>query len=100
MPRPTGGFIIITGFVDASHASDKRTQKSHTGYNIFVNLAPIIFYSKRQSTVESSTFSSKFIILKTCTDIIALRFKLKMVGILTDGPANILNSIMRAEFEN
>ena len=97
MPRPRGRFVMITAFVDASHASDKKTRRSHTGYIIFVNRAPIIFYSKRQSTVESSTFSSEFIALKTCTEhIIALRFKLRMFGIPIDGPANILNDNMSA----
>ena len=92
MPRARGRFVIITAFVDAAHASDKRTRKSHTGYVIFVNRAPIIFYSKRQSTVESSTFSSEFIALKTCTEsIIALQFKLRMFGVPIDGPAMVLN---------
>ena len=52
-----------------------------------------MFYSKRQSTVESSTFSSESIAMKICTEhIIALRFKLKIFGIDIDGPAIMLNA--------
>jgi hypothetical protein len=64
MPRPRGRPVTTTEFVDASHASSKKTRKSHTGYLLFVNRAPIFWYSKRQQTVELSTFSSEFIALK------------------------------------
>ena len=91
MPEPLGRSVSITAFVDASHASNKKTRRSHTGYLIFVNRAPIIWYSKRQNTVETSTFSSEFIAMKTCVEHIdGLRFKLRMFGIPIDGPANIL----------
>jgi hypothetical protein len=64
MPMPRGRPVTTTEFVDAAHASNKKTRKSHTGYLLFVNRAPIFLYSKRQQTVESSTFSSEFIALK------------------------------------
>ena len=66
MPEPRGNSVTINLFVDASHTSDKITRISHTGYVIFVNISSIVFYNKQQLTVESSTFSSKFIAMKTC----------------------------------
>jgi len=82
MPQPRGQPITMTAYVDASHAANKKTRRSHTGYLIFVNRAPIIWYSKRQSTVESSTFGSEFIAMKTCVEhIMALRYKLRMFGV-------------------
>ena len=91
MPPPLGVSVRITAFVDASHAANKVTRRSHTGYVIFINRAPIIWYSKRQNTVESSTFSSEFIAMKTCMEcIVALRYKLRMFGIAIDGPADVL----------
>ena len=51
-----------------------------------------MFYSKRQLMVESSTFSSEFIAMKTCTEhIIASIFKLQMFGLDIDVPTIILN---------
>ena len=47
IPEPRGKSVSITAFVDASHASDKKTIRSHTGYMVFVNRSPIVFYSKR-----------------------------------------------------
>ena len=82
MPRPRGRPITTTAFVDASHAANKKTHKSHLGYIVFLNRAPILWYSKRQQTVETSTFSSELIALKVCVEtIIHLRYKLRMFGV-------------------
>ena len=54
-------------------------------------MTPIIWISKRQNTVESSTFGSEFLALKHATELIkGLRYKLKMLGIPIDGPARLL----------
>lgn len=91
MPTPRGRGVTTTAYVDASHAANKVTRRSHTGFILFVNRAPIVWFSKRQSTVESSTFSSEFIAMKTCMEhIVALRFKLRMFGIPFYGPTNVL----------
>jgi hypothetical protein len=46
-----------------------------------VNKAPISWYSKRQNTVESSTFGSEFVAMKTAVEQIqALRLKLRWMG--------------------
>ena len=91
MPEPRGRSVTTTAYVDASHAANKVTRRSHTGFLIFVNRAPIIWFSKRQSTVESSTFSSEFIAMKTCMEhVVALRFKLRMFGIPLYGPTDVL----------
>ena len=91
-PKSRGRAVEVTAFVYASHASDKKTRLSHIGYIIFVNHAPMIWYSKRQATVESSTFGSEFIELKICVEyIIKLRFKLRMFGIPIDGESRMLN---------
>ena len=53
-------------------------------------MAPISWYSKKQNTVESSTFGSEMIALKIATEkIIGLRYKLRMMGVPLDGPANV-----------
>jgi hypothetical protein len=82
MPRPRGRTVTTTEFVDASHASNKKTRRSHTGFLLFINRAPIFWYSKRQQTVEASTFSSEFIALKAGVECVSYaRFKLRMFGI-------------------
>jgi hypothetical protein len=77
-------------FVDASHGSDLMTRRSQTGILIFCNKAPIIWHSKRQNTVESSTFGSEFQAMKNAIELIeSLRYKLRMFGVPIDGPTNI-----------
>ena len=46
-PRPRGRPVQITCFVDADHAGDKITRRSRTGIIIFLNKAPIIWWTKK-----------------------------------------------------
>jgi hypothetical protein len=69
-PEARGKCVTMTCYVDADHAGCLATRRSHTGVIILANKAPILWYSKRQSTVESSTFGSEFIDAKTAIDMI------------------------------
>ena len=90
MPEPRGHSVIISAFVDANHAGNVVTRRSHSGIFIFFQNALIIWFSKRQNTVESATFGSEFVALRICKDlIVALRYKLRMFGVPVDGPANV-----------
>lgn len=42
-PEPRGEPVQINVFVDASHAGDMVTRRSHTGILIFLNMAPVIW---------------------------------------------------------
>ena len=49
---------------------------------IYVNKAPIIWYSKRQNTVETSTYGSEMVAMRLAVEMIkALKYKLWMFGI-------------------
>lgn len=87
MPEPLGCPVLTSCFVDANHAGNVVTRRSHTGILIFVQNAPILWYSKRQNTVEASTFGSEFVALRIAKDlIVSLRYKLRMFGVPIDGP--------------
>ena len=76
--------------MDANHASNRVTRRSQTGILIFVNRAPIIFFSKKQNTVEVSTFGSEFIASRIAVEQIeSLRYKLRMFGVPLSGPTNM-----------
>ena len=77
-------------FVDTNNAGDKINFKSHTGIIIFINKAPIHFYSKTQPKVESSTFGAEFCAMRVGVEMIkALRYKLRMFGVPVDGTTNV-----------
>ena len=89
-PKPRGRAVQVKCFVDSDHAGDKITRRSHSGILIYLNYAPISWFSKKQMTVELSTYSSEFLASRLALEqIIALRYKLQMFGIPIDGYANI-----------
>ena len=90
MPESRGHEVVVTCFVDANHGGNLKDRKNQTGILIFVNKAPIHWYSKPQATVEVSTFGAEFCAMKTAVEMIeGLRYKLRMFGIPVEGPANI-----------
>ena len=90
MSPPRGESVSTHCFVDSDHAGIRVTRRSQTGLLLFVNRAPIVWYSKHQNTVETSTFGSEFITMKTAVEEIeALRYKLRMFGVPLEGPTSI-----------
>ena len=88
MPAPYGQPVQINVFVDLDHAGNTVTRRSHAGIIIYLNLAPIIWFSKKQNNVESSTFGAEFIAAKTALEIVeGLIYKLRMLGVPLEGPA-------------
>ena len=72
-PELCGKSVIMSGFVDADHAGCRATRCSHTGIIIFLNRAPIMWYSKRQNTVESSTVGSEYITTKMAVEMFTMQ---------------------------
>jgi hypothetical protein len=68
MPKPRGLGFVMRSFVDADHAGDTITRRSRTGFFVFLNSAPIYWMSKKQSSVETSSFGSEFTAMKQCTE--------------------------------
>ena len=83
IPEPRGNPVIISKFVDANHAGNVVTSRLHAVIIIFDQNSPIIWFLKRQNTVEAATFGSKFEL------IFALRYNLQMFGIPIEGPTNV-----------
>ena len=47
MPEPRGNPVTILMFTDAAFAGDLVTRRSQSGILIFINRAPVTWYSKR-----------------------------------------------------
>ncbi len=56
MPKSLGPSMTMWVFVDADHAGDLITQRSQTGFIVFLNGAPIYWSSKKQKSCKTSTF--------------------------------------------
>ena len=69
-------------FVDYDHAVELNLHRSRTWFIIHLNSAPIHWFLKRQTSVETSSFGSEFIAMKQCCEYVrGLRYKLRMMGI-------------------
>jgi hypothetical protein len=80
----------MRAFVDTDHATDTMTRKSRSGFLVFLNSAPIYWFSKKQTSVERSSFGSEFCAMKHCTEYVrGLRYKLCMMGIPCGEPTYV-----------
>jgi hypothetical protein len=66
-----------TVFVDSDHAHDKVTRQSITGMIIFIGRIPVIYSSKQQGAIETSTYGAEFCAMKNgVEELIALQYML------------------------
>jgi hypothetical protein len=95
MPVPKGKPIRTTCYVDSDHAHDVVTRRSVSGILLFANGMPVRWYSKRQKTVETSSYGSELVAARVAVDlIIELRYKLRMLGIPVTEPTLMLGDNM------
>ena len=67
-PEPLVISVVFREMADSDRASDKTTQRSRTGYFIWINQALIGWLSKQQPTIESAVFGAEFVALKNVTE--------------------------------
>jgi hypothetical protein len=85
-PVPRGKEVDLRLFVYYDHTDEQFIRPSITGcviyLNIYFNMAPNMWFSKHQPTVESSMFGAYFVVIKngieTC---VGIPYKLKMMGV-------------------
>jgi hypothetical protein len=94
-PVPRGKEVDLRLFVDSDHSGEQFIRRSRTGFVIYLNMAPIVWFSKRQPTVDSSVFGAEFVAMKngieTCR---GLRYKLIMMGVTLSGPTFVYGDNM------
>jgi hypothetical protein len=60
-PVTRGKAIDLRIFVDSDRAGEHFTRRSRIGFVIYLNMEPIVWFSKRHPTVESSVFGDEFV---------------------------------------
>ncbi|CAJ1930015.1 unnamed protein product [Cylindrotheca closterium] len=90
-PKPRGRGFITRAKVDADHAPNIVTRRLRSGFCVYINCcAPVYWFSKKQTSVETSSFRSEFCAMKLCCEYLrGLRYKLRMMGIPVEGPVFI-----------
>ena len=90
MPEPRGKPLQMTTWVDSDHAGDAVSRRSRTGVLIQCGMAPILWCSKKQGSIETSSFGSEISAMKTAVELTeGLRYKLRMMGVRLDGPCHV-----------
>ena len=99
MPEPYSKPVRITVMVDADHAHDLVTRRSVTGLILYVNNTPVKWISKRQATIETSTYGSELAAMRIAVEqVIAYRYMLNMLGIPVEKKSFVLcdnNSVVQ-----
>jgi hypothetical protein len=93
--------IKLRLFMDSDHAGEHFTRRSRTGFVIYLNMAPIVWFSKRHPTVESIVFGAEFVAMKNGIETTrGLRYKLRMMGVTIDGPTYVYGDNMSVVHNN
>ena len=91
MPVPKMKPITILAYFDASHAPCLLTRRSVTGIAIMLNNTLIRCTSKRQNTVETSTYGAELVAGRLCVEqVMDLRYKLRMLGVPVNDASIVL----------
>ena len=81
-PKPKGKYVTTTTYKDANLYHDFTSGKAVTGVLHFVNQTPVDWWTKKQSTVETATYSSEFSAARTAIQQISgLRLTLRYLGV-------------------
>ena len=82
VPKPLGKTVDTISYVDANLLHDLISGKAVSGTMHFLNQTPIDSYSKKQSTVETSTHGSEIVAARIAADqVIDLRLTLMYMGV-------------------
>ncbi len=80
-PEPFGNPLLTGVFFDSDHAHDKVTNRSCTGLVVYVGSTPVMWSSKRQGSIASSSYEAEFLAgHQACEEAIALRYMLRSLG--------------------
>ena len=74
--------IELTTFVDSDHAHNKILWRSTTGLIIIAGWTPVIYSSKWQGAIETSTYGAEFCAMKTAVEeTMVVHYMLQSVGV-------------------
>ncbi len=81
-PEPLGNYVTTTSYMDANLYHCMLTGRAVTGVMHLLNQTPIEAYSKKQSTVETSTYGAEFLAGRTCFEqLMDIRLSLRYLGV-------------------
>ena len=90
LTEPRGLPLSTMLYFDSNHAHDQVTRKSVSGVVPFVGSTPISWTSKRQVTIEISSYSSELCACQVAIkEVISLWYMLRSLGVLIIGDTEL-----------
>ena len=87
-PRPMGKKVVQSTYVDANLMHNVVSGHSVTGVLHLLNQTPIDYYTRKQATVETSTYGSEFVAARTAVQQIQdMRLMLRYLGVKIESHA-------------
>jgi uncharacterized protein (DUF2249 family) len=90
-PKPLGDELKVNIYIDSDHAHDKITGRSISGVVVYVGSTPIIWRSKCQGSVQTSTYGAELKPMRLAVEeAITIRYMLRSLGIKVLEPSNTI----------
>jgi hypothetical protein len=82
LPIAYGTELMTSVFFDADHAHDHVTRRSISGIIVFVGSTPVLWHSKRQGCIATSTYCAEFVAMRQAVEeAISIRYMLRCLGV-------------------
>jgi hypothetical protein len=89
-PEAFGKELETSVFFDADHAHDHMTRRSITGIMVFVGSTPVLWPSKHQGCIATSTYTAEFVAMRSAVEeAISIRYMLRCMGVPVTNPTNL-----------
>jgi hypothetical protein len=89
-PDPYGNELESSIFFDADHAHDHLMRRSITGIMVFVGSTPVLWRSKCQGCIATSTYTAEFVAMRSAIEeAISIRYMLRCLGVPVTKPTNL-----------
>jgi hypothetical protein len=89
-PEPLHSELPVSIFFDSDHAHDKKTGRSISGIIVFVGRTPIIWKSKRQGAIQTSTYGAEFSAMRLATEEAhTIRYMLRALRMRVEKPCHL-----------
>ena len=89
-PEPKGKRVVLSSYKDANLNHDLTTGRAMSGIFHIINQTPIIWFAKKQETVETATYGSEFVAArKAVQQSMALRLTLRYLGVPIHGATRL-----------
>jgi hypothetical protein len=89
-PDPYGNELESSIFFDADHAHNHLMRHSTTGIMVFVGSTPVLWPSKHQGCIATSTYTAEFVAMRSAVEeAISIRYMLRCLGVPVTKPTNL-----------